>query len=236
MNLSPLFLIRALRRSIGNQFPASRVSYAQDGEDLIIERIFEGKKSGFYVDVGAHHPFRFSNTYRFYRQGWYGLNFDPVPGFANFFARHRPRDIAIEIGVGEIDSHMTYYQFNEPALNTFSLQEVILKNKPPYSLVSSIEISVRPLTDLFDQFLPEGQHIDFMTIDAEGLDLEVLLSNNWEKYRPSLLVVETLRKNMNSLSGCKTTEFLLKQGYVPFCKVYNSSFFLLKEDPLLDET
>ncbi len=236
MTLSPFYLIREIRRFFANQFPKTRVSYAQDGEDLIIERIFEGKNSGFYVDVGAHHPFRFSNTYRFYRQGWYGLNFDPVPGFADSFARHRPRDINIEIGVGEIDSHMTYYQFNESALNTFSPQEVILKNKPPYSLVGSIEISVRPLADLLDQFLPEGQHIDFMTIDVEGLDLQVLSSNNWEKYRPSLLVVETLRKNMNSFSGCKTTEFLLNQGYVPFCKVYNSSFFLLKDDPLLVET
>ena len=55
-------------------------SFSQEGEDLVLARIFEGKKNGFYVDIGAHHPTRFSNTHYFYRRGWSGINIDAMPG------------------------------------------------------------------------------------------------------------------------------------------------------------
>ena len=218
-----------LRSDFLSRFPCGRVSYSQDGEDLIIQRIFSGQKEGFYVDVGAHHPYRFSNTYLLYRNGWRGLNFDPLPGFSRLFTKCRPRDIAIEIGVGDVNTHLTYYQFNEPALNTFSSHEANLKNKPPYELISTTQIQVKPLAELLDCYIPPSQEIDFMTIDAEGLDLQVLMSNNWAKYRPTLLVVEALRSNLSQSSPCKTTSYLSSIGYNLFCKVYNSCFFLLNE-------
>lgn len=74
-------------------------SYAIQGEDLILRELFEYAKSGFYVDVGAHHPFRFSNTYLFYKVGWRGLNIDAMPNSMKLFNRFRPRDINIECGV-----------------------------------------------------------------------------------------------------------------------------------------
>lgn len=73
--------------------------YSQEGEDLLLSRILGDKKDGFYVDVGAHHPFRFSNTYLLYKQGWRGINIDAMPGSMKLFNRFRPRDINIECGV-----------------------------------------------------------------------------------------------------------------------------------------
>ena len=75
-------------------------SYSQEGEDLLLRRIFEHQKIGFYVDVGAHHPFRFSNTYLLYKRGWRGINIDAMPGSMRLFRKFRPRDTNIECGVG----------------------------------------------------------------------------------------------------------------------------------------
>lgn len=75
-------------------------SYAQEGEDLLLRRIFEHKHNGFYVDIGAHHPFRFSNTYLLYKRGWRGINVDAMPGSIKLFAKFRPRDVNLECGVG----------------------------------------------------------------------------------------------------------------------------------------
>jgi hypothetical protein len=74
-----------------------RSSWSQEGEDLILARIFGDKPDGFYVDVGAHHPKRFSNTYYFYRRGWRGINIDAMPGSMLAFNRLRPSDINIEL-------------------------------------------------------------------------------------------------------------------------------------------
>jgi len=96
-------------------------SWSQEGEDLILSRYFENlKANGFYVDVGAHHHLRFSNTYKFYKQGWYGINIDAMPGSMDLFNRLRPRDINLEKSVSDSKQIMTYYAFNEPALNGFS--------------------------------------------------------------------------------------------------------------------
>lgn len=74
-------------------------SYALQGEDLILREMLHSAQKGFYVDVGAHHPFRFSNTYYFYKRGWSGINIDAMPNSMALFKRFRPRDINIECGV-----------------------------------------------------------------------------------------------------------------------------------------
>ena len=94
-------------------------SYSQEGEDMILRRVFENQKTGFYVDVGAHHPFRFSNTYYFYKQGWQGINIDAMPESMDVFRRFRKRDINIESGVALNDAKIPYFVFKEKALNTF---------------------------------------------------------------------------------------------------------------------
>src|SRR5689334_15261611 len=91
--------------------PNASESYSQEGEDMILARVFENQKSGFYVDVGAHHPWRFSNTYMFYRRGWRGLNIDAMPDSMSRFRKARPRDINVEIPVLREEAVLNYYQF-----------------------------------------------------------------------------------------------------------------------------
>jgi FkbM family methyltransferase len=216
------FINRMLLRDPNMQ---PNLCYGQDGEDLILDRMLEGQPSGFYVDVGAHHPLRFSNTYLFYRRGWRGINIDAEPGSMRPFRKHRGRDINVECGVGSRPGKLPYYRFNEPALNTFDEAEANLKNRPPYRLVERVEVAVRRLDDLLAEYLPSGQVIDFLTIDVEGKDLEVLESNDWGRFRPRFILAETLRTDMLLLASCPVVQLLTDKGYRPVAKAYNTTFF-----------
>ena len=205
------------------------ISFAQEGEDLILSRIFNLKKNGFYVDVGAHHPQRFSNTYLFYLQGWRGINIDAMPGSMEMFRELRPEDVNIEAGISNASEELTYYIFNESALNTFSdLVAAAKDGLRDYKIIDRVRVKTHKLSDVLDEYVPEGQEIDFLSIDVEGLDYQVLLSNNWVKYKPRVVVVEELSLPLEELTQRSNTYYFLKEkGYVLFAKTFNSFFYRL---------
>jgi FkbM family methyltransferase len=222
--------LRAIRNAVRDPDFRPNRSYGQNGEDLVLDRMLERKKLGFYVDVGAHHPVRFSNTYLFYRRGWRGVNIDALPGSMRLFRRHRPRDINIECGVAAREGTLAYFRFDEPALNTFSEAEAKLKDAPPYRLIDSVQVRVRPLRDILAESLPPGQAIDFMSIDVEGLDLEVLGSNDWGRFRPAIVLAETLRADVLELRAAPVVRLLAEAGYRPVAKAYDSVYFRRIDD------
>lgn len=204
----------------------SVVAYSSEGEDLILKRIFENKKNGVYIDVGAHHPFRVSNTYLFYKQNWTGINIDPMPGSMVLFNRHRPKDVNLEIGVSEVKQQLTYFIFNEPALNTFSPEKVKeYAQAPQYRVIAEKKIETYPLAEILDKHLAKNVTIDFLTIDAEGFDLQVLRSNNWEKYRPSYVLVESPAFEVLEKEESEVYQFMQQVGYRMFAKTYYTYFF-----------
>lgn len=206
--------------------PYAIKSYSQEGEDMILRRMFEDKATGFYVDVGAHHPRRFSNTYYFYRRGWRGVNVEPNPDALAIFQSVRKRDINLQCGVALAEQSLTYYKFDEPALNTFD--ETLVDNRlaqTDYQLVEKITVPVRRLAKLFDEVLPRDQRIDFMTVDVEGFDLQVLQSNDWEKYRPAVVLAEALSTTMEDFQSNEIVMYMTSQGYRCFGKTYNTWFF-----------
>ena len=148
------------------------------------------KHDGFYVDVGAYHPVLFSNTYFFYLHGWRGLNIEARPGSRQLFETARPRDINLEMGVSRNVGELTYYVVGEDStMNSFSrefLEEIDMLKE----VKREVPVPVLPLADVFRKYLPANQPIDFLTVDAEGHDLEVLESNDWERFRPSFVVSE----------------------------------------------
>lgn len=204
-------------------------SYSQEGEDLILNRLLPDKKEGFFVDIGAHHPKRFSNTYLFYLKGWNGINIDPNIGIMKVFNKIRPRDINIEIGVSKNEDNILYYQFNEPALNTFNKNEAEIKSKnnsEVYRITNIIKVKTLPLSIILDKYLKKNIVIDFMTIDVEGYDLDVLQSNNWALYRPKILLVEELRTNIDNIyKQSDINSFLKLQNYILYHRTYNTSFY-----------
>ncbi len=207
--------------------PHKNFSYSQEGEDIVLKRFFDKQESGFYVDVGAHHPIRFSNTYLFYKKGWHGINIDAMPGSMRAFKRWRKRDINLETPVALTNGELTCYSFNEPALNTFSKELAgQMESLPDYHLIKTEKLVTMPLSTILDTHLPSGQNIDFMSIDVEGLDLDVLKSNNWNKYRPRFLLVEQLEFSINNLSKDETYNFVTGLNYDLVARTYNTSFFI----------
>jgi FkbM family methyltransferase len=201
-------------------------SYSQEGEDMILRRVFEGQDSGFYVDVGAHHPRRFSNTYYFYKQGWTGINIEPNPHAAKAFKSYRPRDINLCLGVSDIESVLKYYYFDEPALNTFDSS--VVKSRladTPYKVIGHEDITVDRLDNILKKYLPTGQSIDFLSVDVEGLDLAVLRSNDWHLFRPKCVLAEALNMTLEEAMKSDLVFFMIEQDYVLFSRMYNTLIF-----------
>jgi len=202
-------------------------AFSQEGEDLLLRRIFESQDTGFYVDVGAHHPMRFSNTYLFYNKGWRGINIDATPGSMLLFNRFRPQDINLEIPIAQEKKKMIYHIFNEPALNTFSREtaQQFLKNDR-YRIVAEKELEALPLSAVLKTYLPQGQSIDFMSIDVEGLDYEILRSNDWDIFLPKVLLVEIHANTPEQILRNSITGFLAGLDYIFYAKTVYTCFFI----------
>jgi len=202
-------------------------SYSQEGEDLILRRLFEKQHTGFYVDVGAHHPMRFSNTYHFYCNGWRGINIDAMPNSMESFNSLRDRDINIETPISDQQTSLTYYMFNEPALNSFDkeLSENRNDHDDDYRIVETIELKTRTLSWVLDEHLPADTRIDFLSVDVEGLDLCVLKSNDWTRYRPDVVLVELLGSSIATMEKNEAHQFLRDKGYSLFAKSVYTAFF-----------
>ena len=174
-------------------------SSSQYCEDLILDVLLNFKEKGMYIDVGAYDPCVFSNTKRFYERGWSGINIEPDPENYRKFVEQRGRDINLNMGVGAANTEKDFYRLSADTLSTFS-EDIKNKNvKEGHTLVSKQKIPVRPLTDIFSKYANEVD-VDFMSIDVEGSELEVIQSNDWAKYRPRVIVVEINRNRRRLLA------------------------------------
>jgi FkbM family methyltransferase len=219
--------IRALARRVRWALDRFCVpSFAQEGEDRILCRLTEGVRDGFYVDVGAHHPRRFSNTYLFYLHGWRGINIDPDLEAAKLFARERPRDIHVAMGISDEPGTLSYHRFDESALNTFD--QALADERARlgrYRRLPTVQVRVARLSDVLSEHLPAARSITFLSVDAEGYDVRVLRSNDWVRFRPRFVVAESLESTLDSLAADKACAFLRSVGYVPLAKTMNSVIY-----------
>jgi len=204
------YLLAALsRRECGvtaSEWKRLRFTYAQHGEDIIAEALLPEAR-GFYVEVGGFHPVSISNTYLFYRKGWRGIVIDPAPEAAKLFRKRRPEDNLLGCAVSEEEG---WRQFEiMPAGETNRLGDGGNGGQPSAAPRHSLRVLCRRLAAILDEHLPSGQTIDFMTIDAEGHDLSVLRSNDWQKYRPRVLAVEDFQPPAQS----PICQLLSQQGY-----------------------
>jgi FkbM family methyltransferase len=217
-------MLRDLRAWLFDRY--AQRSYSQEGEDMILRRLFDGRHKGLYVDVGAHHPMRFSNTYFFYRQGWRGINIEPNPDAAPVFRLLRRRDIHVQAGVGAATSVMRYWCFDEPALNTFD--EALMRervSRTHYRVLESRMVAVDRLDSILGRYLPGNQKIDFMSIDVEGRDLQVLQSNDWARFRPTFVLVEALGWQLQSATSHPVDLFMRGVGYAMVAKTLNTLIY-----------
>jgi len=182
-------------------------SHAQYGEDLHVDAML-GVPRPFYVDVGANHPVHLSNTWRFYRRGAHGINIEPDPSVFPRLTARRPRDVNLQIGIGSARGSLPFYRMSASTLSTFSRSDAELYLKDGYRIVDTVQVPVRPLADVLAEHRPEGP-IDLCSIDVEGRELDILSSNDWKRFRPTVIVLEINRDETGLLSAMDDLDYVL---------------------------
>ncbi len=170
------------------------VSNAQNREDIILSGFFKGVKKGFYVDVGANHPDTLSVTKFFYDRGWSGINIEPNPELFRELAAQRHRDTNLNIGAADKPGELTLREYPEgDGLSTFSTEtQKQYRESSTYKKYTGKyvdrKVPVKPLSQVFEENGVE--EINFMNVDVEGFEYEVLKGNDWKKYRPQVICIE----------------------------------------------
>lgn len=176
------------------------ISFAKSGDDIQLMMLLNEKTPGTYVDVGCWHPKQASNTYFFYLRNWKGLCIDPNPELIKLYKKFRPNDHFINAGIGASEGSLDYFMFKESSMNTFS-EDFYEKYKIHSPLLKKVKIPLVSLKEVLDKNLDENDRLDFFDIDVEGFDLEVLKTNDWKKYRPKIIIVESdipLKEDLDS--------------------------------------
>jgi FkbM family methyltransferase len=196
---------------------AFSVSWSQGGEDLALESVLDGISGGKYIDVGAHHPSRFSVTRHLYQRGWSGVNVDANPHLLKSFQKQRMRDKNIWAAVGtKTEYELTI--FNEPAISTVNNDWRIKFLQENQSIKEVLIVPGKTLRLILDENFGNLQ-LDLLAIDAEGADLEVLesldLSTLPRERFPKYLLIEAAPPVANALET-PAVKHATSHGYEPF--------------------
>ncbi|NBC05700.1 MAG: methyltransferase FkbM [Bacteroidetes bacterium] len=200
-----LFLIRKLYLS-KRKFS----HYSQFAEDISIGRHFPKGYKGVFVDVGCFHPIKYNNTYKLYRRGWRGVNIDIDPIKIEGFDMARPGDVNIAAAVSKAKGKLDYWTNGFYSL-TVTLDEDFAQRREGYQKRT---VQADRLDNLLQRTPYAEQPIDFLTVDAEGHDLEVLQSLDFDTYAPRLIAVELHETTFDEVKQAPLYQFLESKNYV----------------------
>ncbi len=183
-------------------------SYSQSGEDLIIQYLLNliKKYNPSYIDIGANHPFSLSNTAIFYEKGLNGINIEANPILIDLFKRARPRDKNLNIGIGVQSGKIPFYILDDNTLSTFSQSEAEAQEKNGFHISKIVDIEVKTLNETIDEFC-NGIFPTLLTIDVEGLDVDIIKSTDFSKSKPLIICAETAMYS-SSGRGKKLTDYI----------------------------
>ncbi len=168
--------------------------YGQRKEDQKIRELLGENDPGFYIDIGAWHPDNESVTKHFYERGWCGINVEPVKSLYDKFVSDRPRDINIHAAIGlhnEITTMRVVLDQNKQITGLSTLHKKNMENAIAGRTYYEETVVVQTLEKLCEENVPEGMPIDFLKIDVEGYEKDVIYSGNWKKFRPKVLCIES---------------------------------------------
>jgi len=191
-------------------FTKSKAShYSQFAEDISIGQCFRNSSQGFFVDVGCFHPKKYNNTWLLYKQGWRGINIDIDSIKIDGFNLARPQDTNICCAVSNMEGEISYFSSGHYSLTT-SVDKNFSEARGSY-----VEKKTRcaKLTTLLDGTKYKDRQIDFLSVDAEGHDLEVLMSLDFQRYDPRLIAVETHAVAFTEVCEAAVYQYLLGKGY-----------------------
>jgi hypothetical protein len=223
-NLSIGFLLNRkdelLSKNSNSQF------YSQFGEDEIILNYLP-EKEGFYIDIGAGRPIRGSNTYALYSRGWTGICIDPIKLNMHLFRSLRPKDIFMNVLIGSEVAIMNFWEFVPYEYSTVvaEIAETILAD-PQVKLKKVHKKSVKPLRDFAPHITP--MNASLLSIDVEGYDLEVLKSNDWERFRPRVICVEEWESHKTNNDTSYISAYLSTYGYQKVAETTVSKIYVAR--------
>ncbi len=189
------------------------ISYAQNGEDVILSRVLTGK-SGFYIDVGACHPVIDSVTKHFFDLGFGGINIEPHPMMFARLQQDRTRDINLNLGISKAAGELTFYDCpsNIP-LSTFD-QKVAEDIRHSGVKLEERQVQVTTLDDVWLQNVPAETTVDFLKIDVEGHEKDVLEGLDLSTRRPRIIMVEATVPRSRKPDFESWEPLLLGRGYL----------------------
>lgn len=207
----------------------SFVSYAQNGEDVVLRRAFRHIVDGRYVDVGANHPTEDSISRSFYDQGWRGITVEPLPQLATQHRLERPRDVMVEAVIAETDGgKVVLHSYDDSGLST-TMDGIRDQHAVSGRVATDLEVDSRRLDSVLEEAGWQGEDIHFMTIDTEGAESAVLNSIDLHTWRPWVLVIEATLPNSTERSHESWEASVLAAGY-EFCLFDGlSRFYVAKE-------
>jgi FkbM family methyltransferase len=223
--MSPLQIARSYYRFLR----ARRLrSFAQSGEDLIVSMLLRevlGVRYPTYLDIGAHDPVLFSNTYLFYTAGSHGVCVEPDPDLLARIRLIRRRDTCLNVGVGVTrERQAEFFVLSARTLNTFSREEAEAQVRTgQYRIEETLQIPLVPVNEIMEQHFVSGP--DFVSLDTEGMDLAILRTFDFEKHRPLALCVETLT-HPEGKRVVEIAEFLATRDYGMYADTFINSIFV----------
>ena len=208
-------------------------SYSQCGEDMIINHIiYKNDISKFtYIDIGAHHPYYLNNTAFFYEKGARGINIESDIDLFMSFKRPRKNDTNLNIGIGKTKGDADFYRMTSKTLNTFSKNEAQKYQNENNIKISGIsKVKINTIENIISMYA-NNKFPDFLSLDIEELDFEILKTINYEKSKPKIICVETISFSEKG-EGIKDTEiinFLNTKGYFLYADTFINSIFVLTD-------
>jgi FkbM family methyltransferase len=190
------------------------LSHSMFGEDMVLRHLTDNARSGFYVDIGAHHPVFASNTYHFYRRGWRGINVDALPGSMDAFRILRPRDINLETCLStEAGRAVHYFMFEHPGYNTIDPAKAEQVRGFGVRQTGVRIMQTTTLSRLLEQYLPADVSIDILTVDVEGLDEAILRNHDWDRYPARIVLFECFEPTLARIDALPLVRHLNGFGY-----------------------
>jgi FkbM family methyltransferase len=206
-----------------------KISYAQNGEDIIIGNILQWLNidKPVYLDIGTYHPSIISNTYKLYKQGHAGICVEPNPSLFAEIKRVRKRDTCLNVGVSDTMGKAAFYIMANKTLNTLSREQAyFFRDSGQSAIEQEIEISIVTISHIIQTYLSDkAPH--FVSLDIEGLDFQVLQSIDFEKYRPQVFCLET--KDAQHNKNQDILQFMEARGYFICADTFINSIFVEKQ-------
>jgi FkbM family methyltransferase len=205
-------------------------SYSQSGEDILISAILNNIRRGphTYLDIGANHPYNLSNTYLLYEQGGHGVLVEPDKNIFKRLKSKRRRDICLNVGVSfGSESNAEFYIMSADVLNTFSREEAErVDSMGTYKIKNILTVPLMPINNIIEKNFKNCP--DLISIDVEGLDLEIISTLDFQKYRPSVFCIETLTYSENKTEKKlkNIIEFMISKDYFVYADTYLNTIFV----------